>query len=323
MPSCMFSREHAIRCSALAEGFRDIRSIFTCEGACHSPACEAVSTPVLCQGMRLGWICNKPPEINAATNSRICRSGLPFRKVCFSVGGLPSGQGTKHFGRAAFYEFHSLLVRALCEQRRELPCHSRVSDAKLKRACSDDAELREALGASYMRDCFKAQAFDSNYVDEWHLPNATPSFKATQKMLQKDISTFMQRNPSGTLLVHIDEHRCMCRADPDFRRGAPRVLAELPGVQVVATYIDIPPLPQQKSSETCRRPIACLLPDVAAIMEERLHMEGIDMENEAILLRVATWRVTLGLVLQKLLLAGLHFESSKIDQFLKDLQETL
>ena len=31
--------------------------------------------------------------------------------------------------------------------------HSRVSDAKLKRACSDDAELREALGASYMRDC--------------------------------------------------------------------------------------------------------------------------------------------------------------------------
>ena len=117
----MFSREHAIRCSALAEGLRDIRSIFTCEGACHSPACQAASTPVLCQGMRLGWICNKPHEINAATNSRICRSGLPFRKVCFSVGGLPSGQGTKHFGRAAFYEFHSLLVRALCEQRRELP----------------------------------------------------------------------------------------------------------------------------------------------------------------------------------------------------------
>ena len=51
-------------------------------------------------------------------------------------------------------------------------------------------------------------------------------------------------------------------------------------------------------------------------MEERLHMEGIDMENEAILLRVATWRVTLGLALQKLLLVGLHFPSDGIDQLL-------
>ena len=131
----------------------------------------------------------------------------------------------------------------------------------------------------------------------------------------------MQRNPSGTLLVHIDEHRCMCRADPDFRRGALRALAELPVVQVVATYTDIPPLPQQKSSETCRRPIACLLTDVGTIMKARLPMEGI-VENEAIQLQVATLRVTIGLALQKLL-AGLHFESSKIDQFLKDLQETL
>ena len=95
-----------------------------------------------------------------------------------------------------------------------------------------------------------------------------------------------------------------------------RVLAELPGVQVLATYTDMPPLPEQKSSETCRRPIPYLLPDVEAIMEERLHMEGIDMENEAILLRVVTWRVTLGLALQKLLLVGLHFPSDGIDQLL-------
>ncbi len=91
-----------------------------------------------------------------------------------------------------------------------------------------------------------------------------------------------------------------------------RVLAErLPGAQVLATYTDIPPLPARGSSETCRRPIACLLPDVGTIMKERLPMDDIDMENAAILFRVATLRVTLGLALQKLLLAGLHFPSSE------------
>ena len=106
-------------------------------------------------------------------------------------------------------------------------------------------------------------------------------------------------------------------------QGAMRVLAELPGVQVLATYTDIPPLPKQKSSETCRRPIACLLPDVGTIMKERLSMGNIDMDNEAILLRVATLRVTLGLALQKLLLSGLHFPSSELDRLLDKLNSTM
>ena len=102
-----------------------------------------------------------------------------------------------------------------------------------------------------------------------------------------------------------------------------RVLAELPGVQVLATYTDIPPLPKQKSSETCRRRIACLLPDVGTIMKECLSMGDIDMDNEAILLRVATLRVTLGLALQKLLLASMHFPSSELDPLLDKLNNTL
>ena len=146
-----------------------------------------------------------------------------------------------------------------------------------------------------------------------------------QDLLQQDVFTFMQRSPKGVLLVHVDEHRSMC-PDRDFRRGAMRVLAELPGVQVVATYTDIPPLPKQKSSETCRRPIACLLPDVGTIMKERLPMDDIDMGNEAILailLRVATLRVTLGLALQKLLLAGLHVPCSETDRMLDNLNNML
>ena len=77
--------------------------------------------------------------------------------------------------------------------------HDSIDEDQLEKACGKSTKLREAVGASYMRDCFKAQAFDSNYVDEWHLPNVTPSFKATQRPLQKDVSAFMQRNPSGTL----------------------------------------------------------------------------------------------------------------------------
>ena len=48
-------------------------------------------------------------------------------------------------------------------------------------------------------------------------------------------------------------------------------------------------------------------------------MDDIDMGNEAILLRVATLRVTLGLAWQKLLLTGLHFPSSEIDRLLDKL----
>ena len=48
-------------------------------------------------------------------------------------------------------------------------------------------------------------------------------------------------------------------------------------------------------------------------------MDDIDMENEGILLRVAP----LGLALQKLLLAGFHFQSSEIDRLFDKLNNML
>ena len=51
-------------------------------------------------------------------------------------------------------------------------------------------------------------------------------------------------------------------------------------------------------------------------MKERLLMDDTNMENKAILLRVATFNVTLGLALQKLL-------SSEIDRFLDKLNNML
>ena len=167
--------------------------------------------------------------------------------------------------------------------------HSNCVDDEelLVSACGQSPKKREALGACYMRDCLRAQVSEGEYVDVWNPPDTIPIFKATAKVLQEDVSTFMQRSPKGVLLVHVDEHRSMC-PDPDFCRGALRVLAELPSVQVLATYTDIPPLPGQKSSETCRRPIACLLPDVKTIMDERLQMCFLDLMDEAVLLHVAT-----------------------------------
>ena len=173
--------------------------------------------------------------------------------------------------------------------------HDYVDEEQLVSGCRKSSKLRVRL---YMRVCFRAQTFDRDYVyvDEWHLPNATPTFITSQNLLEKDVSTFMRRSPKGVLLVHVDEHRPMC-PDPDLRRGSMRVLAELAVVQALATYTDIPPLPKQKSSETFRRPIACLLPDAGTIMKERLSMDDIDMDNAANLLRVAALRATLGLAL--------------------------
>ena len=41
--------------------------------------------------------------------------------------------------------------------------HEKVSEAKLRRACGEDVELRNALGAAYMRECFRAQAFGRGF----------------------------------------------------------------------------------------------------------------------------------------------------------------
>eukprot|EP00930_Biecheleria_cincta_P073990 TRINITY_DN6122_c0_g1_i8.p1 TRINITY_DN6122_c0_g1~~TRINITY_DN6122_c0_g1_i8.p1 ORF type:complete len:525 (+),score=101.31 TRINITY_DN6122_c0_g1_i8:3-1577(+) len=200
--------------------------------------------------------------------------------------------------------------------------HSCVDEEELMSTCGRNVKLREALGAMYMRDCFR-RALNVSYTKYWKAPDSILEVVDTQVSLKNDVSEFMRRSPNGVLLVHVDEHREMC-PDPSFRKGALRVLAELANVKVFATYTDIPPLPAQSSSGTCRQAVACLMPDVKTIMEQRLQMpDGLDMGQEAVLLRVATLRVTLGLALQKLLLVGLHVEFSEVETLLKDLNGKL
>ena len=77
--------------------------------------------------------------------------------------------------------------------------HEEVDEAELESACGKSTKLRKALGAAYMRECFRAQAFNSDYVVEWYLSNAIPPFRTSQKLLEKEVSTFMQR----LSLIHI------------------------------------------------------------------------------------------------------------------------
>ena len=53
-----------------------------------------------------------------------------------------------------------------------------VDEEQLVSGCGKSSKLREALGATYMRGCFR-ETFDSDYVDGWHLPNATPTFRTS------------------------------------------------------------------------------------------------------------------------------------------------
>ena len=48
--------------------------------------------------------------------------------------------------------------------------HEKVSEAKLESACGKSTKLRSALGAAYMRECFRAQAFSAAYAKYWQTP---------------------------------------------------------------------------------------------------------------------------------------------------------
>ena len=75
-------------------------------------------------------------------------------------------------------------------------------------------------------------------------------------------------------LVHIDEHRYMCARDGDseksgaaFARGAMQTLARVSGVTVVATFVDLPPLPPLGSSRVCRRPVVLPTLDINKVID--------------------------------------------------------
>eukprot|EP00930_Biecheleria_cincta_P087442 TRINITY_DN76673_c0_g1_i1.p1 TRINITY_DN76673_c0_g1~~TRINITY_DN76673_c0_g1_i1.p1 ORF type:complete len:639 (+),score=120.71 TRINITY_DN76673_c0_g1_i1:92-2008(+) len=192
--------------------------------------------------------------------------------------------------------------------------HTRVSTQDLEVYTQ---EQRFRLGAMYMRDCFRAQAFGSpsSYERDWKLPATVVDIRKTQTLLDEDVQHFMKRSPDGVLLLHVDEHRKMCD-DVDFRKGAMAVMATSPQVRVLATFIDIVPQPAEGSSGICRYAVCKPPLDVRTVMEQ-LPRLAVPMATTADEQRhLASLRVTLGLALTELGLAGLHVKDDRWKAFL-------
>jgi len=106
-------------------------------------------------------------------------------------------------------------------------------------------------------------------IREIPLNDNPPSIGATKQAFKELFAKFS----NGRILIHADEHRqmCDCMRDPEagaeFSRGSMSVLAQIPGVTVLATYTDVPPLPPQHSSQVCRDPVPVPALDVNAAMQ--------------------------------------------------------
>ena len=101
--------------------------------------------------------------------------------------------------------------------------HEKVSEASL--GCG----LHEGmLQGTSLLSCLRKK--------HWQTPEHILKAEDTQELLEKEVSNFMQSSPKGVLVVHVHEHRSMY-PDPDFRRGAMRALAELPGVTIASSRV--------------------------------------------------------------------------------------
>ena len=140
------------------------------------------------------------------------------------------------------------------------------------------------------------------------------TFRQTQGLLAEDVRRFMKRSPDGVLLLHIDEHGKMCE-DVEFRKGAMAVMASLPQVRLVATFTDIIPQPAV-GSETCRSPVAKLCLDVKTVTERLPRLKVLMAETADERRLLASLRVSLGLALSNLGLAGLHVKDERLEAFL-------
>ena len=126
------------------------------------------------------------------------------------------------------------------------------------------------------------------------------------------------------ILVHLDEHHRMLpssgKKQAHFRRGALGTLAELPNVEVVATYTERPRIEASHSSAVCRYPVSLPSVDIKKVMEkfeelrlpEKLKEDTLKTTNRRIL---ATLRFRLGMLFQfKYGLTVLHQHSPELEK---------
>ena len=131
---------------------------------------------------------------------------------------------------------------------------------------SADTFIAEKQGATFMAECVQKLLFMGD--DNFSIPVQSEILENSVEDIAKNMEQLFSKImvPDGKILVHVDEHRKMSK-NADFRRGALSMLALVPSIVVVATYVDIPTeINAAKSSSVCRRAVPIPMLDIEAVM---------------------------------------------------------
>ena len=198
----------------------------------------------------------------------------------------------------------------------------------------------ECQGASFIFECLKilltassAQLPHRITVNE-HPPTSDESVNKLRKLFA-DMAPNDETSPR--ILVHIDEHRKMCPRNESsyrnetrmcegalFSKGAMSTLVRVPGMSVIATYTEQPPLPPKGSSGVCRRPVP--LPSfnvdaaMQAIKELKFHHSQKDFDGNQKRLW-ATLRFRLAMMVRKKGILNLHARTNEMTEFLQEFEK--
>ena len=138
-----------------------------------------------------------------------------------------------------------------------------------------DPEVAEAQGANFMFKCLQVLLKTPDDPRAYIIQLQKGELSTVEETRESIASLLQDLIGEGfKCLVHIDEHRKMCSRDGSFvgsgtafSRGAMKALARVSGVTVVATYIDLPPLPPLGSSKVCRRPVMLPTLDINKVID--------------------------------------------------------
>jgi hypothetical protein len=138
-------------------------------------------------------------------------------------------------------------------------------------APSSDEKIAERQGAAFMVECVRTLLEHPDDINRYAIKvEESPELKVEGYSVI--IGTYLTEKLGGNLNIffHLDEHARMCsREEGDgaaFSRGAMTALACAAGVTVIATYIERPSLPTEKSSQVCRNPIPLPSIDITQVM---------------------------------------------------------
>ena len=138
-----------------------------------------------------------------------------------------------------------------------------------------DPDVAVLQGAQFIFQCLRVLLNDPGNVREYVIDIEKSGFSLVEEASDA-IFSFLNDSigENFVCLVHLDEHKKMCSRNEShtesataFSRGAMTALADVPGVTVVATFTDVPPLLIEGSSRVCRRPVVLPNLDINLVIQ--------------------------------------------------------